>query len=306
MKNIRENDFSRIDLNLLTVLLVLYREGSVSGAADKLHLGQPAVSGALARLREMFQDPLFVRHAKGITPTPRAQSLVAALAPMMEQMQHILFQSPTFSPATDRHTFRLGMSDWVESWLMPGLLAAIAREAPGVNLQVTATDPFQDAQLVQQDKVDVAISVAETTPAGLQRETLIAMGFRTLWHPQQLALNAPLTIDDFVAHEHLLVSYRGANQSMLDEQLAQRGYQRRIRYVTPHFSCLPLMLAGTPVLATVPQGLAAGWEQHYGLRSSETPLELADFELSLLWHKRQQNDPALQWLLTRLRELRVQ
>ncbi len=303
MNTIRENDFSRVDLNLLTVLLVLYREGSVSRAAEKLHLGQPAVSGALARLREMFQDPLFVRSAKGMTPTPRAQSLVDALAPMMQQMQHILFQSPTFSPASDRHTFRLGMSDWVESWLMPGLLTAIAREAPGVNLQITATDPFQDAQLVQQDKVDVAISVAEATPAGLHREILTSMGFRSLWHPQQLALNTPLAMNDFVACEHVLVSYRGATQSMLDEKLSAEGYQRRIRYVTPHFSCLPLMLTGTPVLATVPQGLAAGWEQHYGLCSSETPLELPNFELSLLWHKRQERDPALQWLLKQLRGL---
>ncbi|MBP2170861.1 DNA-binding transcriptional LysR family regulator [Erwinia toletana] len=301
MSNIRENDFSRIDLNLLTVLLVLHREGSVSRAAEKLHLGQPAVSGALARLREMFHDPLFVRTARGMTPTPRAESLVASLLPMMEQMQQLLFQAPSFSPVQDRHLFRLGMSDWLESWLMPDLLARIARAAPGVNLQVSATDPFKDVDQVQEDKVDVAISVGESGAAGLIRESVTQMRFCTLWHPGQLRLSTPISIDQFVAHDHLLVSYRGSSQSMLDEQLALQGRERRVRYVTPHFSSLPLILSQVPALATVPQGVAAGWINHYGLNSTETPVTLTAFNLSLLWHKRRDNDPALQWLLVQLR-----
>ena len=97
MFTIRENDFHRIDLNLLTVLLVLKREGSVSRAAEKLHLGQPAVSNALARLRTMFDDPLFVRTAQGMEPTPRAEALIEALGPLMEQMQQVLFQPESFS-----------------------------------------------------------------------------------------------------------------------------------------------------------------------------------------------------------------
>lgn len=92
MNSIRENDLNRVDLNLLIVLLVLHREGSVSRAASKLHLGQPAVSGALARLREMFNDPLFVRTAKGMAPTPCAQDLVTALLPVMDQMQQVIFK----------------------------------------------------------------------------------------------------------------------------------------------------------------------------------------------------------------------
>jgi len=301
MNNIRESDFSRVDLNLLTVLLVLHREGSVSRTADKLHLGQPAVSGALSRLREMFNDPLFVRSAQGMIATPRAESLVAALLPMMEQMQQVLFQPPRFSPATDSHTFRMGMSDWVESWLMPGLLARTAREAPGITLQVSASDPFQDVLSIQQDKIEVAISVAEETPAGLIRENIRQMRFCTLWHPRQLALSTPITLDEFVAADHVLVSYRGASHSKVDEQLALQRRSRRIRYVTPHFSSLPLMLEQMPLLATVPEGLAASWKEHYGLISSQVPVSITPFRLSLLWHKRRDNDPALQWLLAQLR-----
>lgn len=304
MASIRENDFSRIDLNLLTVLLVLHREGSVSRAAERLHLGQPAVSGALSRLRRMFNDPLYVRSAKGMTPTPRAEALIEAITPMMEQMQQILFQPPSFAPHKDVHTFRLGMSDWVESWLMPKLLALIATQAPGVDLQVIATDPFNDGEKVQEDAIDMAISVGETLPAGLLREKIRSMRFTTLWHPQQLALTPPLSLQAFTDHEHLLVSYRGASFSAIDQQLSLKGLQRRVRYVSPHFSALPLILTQMPALATVPDGLAAEW-MPFGLVCSDVPVQSPDIPLSLLWHKRRDNDPALQWLLARLRELMV-
>jgi len=301
MNTIRENDLNRVDLNLLTVLLVLHREGSVSRAAGKLHLGQPAVSGALARLREMFNDPLFVRTAKGMAPTPRAQALVTALLPMMEQMQQVIFQAPEFSPEQDQHTFRLGMSDWVERWLMPGMMADIAQTAPGIRLQVTASDPFQDGEQVQQDKVDVAISVVEQVPAGVIREEVTQMGFCTLWHPLQLALTTPLSLDIYSETDHLLVSYRGASSSSIDQLLADCGRKREVRYVTPNFSSLPLMLKQIPALATVPQGLAAGWEADYGLQFADVPLKVPPFTLSLLWNTRRDNDAALHWLLEKLR-----
>ena len=155
----------------------------------------------------MFSDPLFVRTAKGMEPTPRAEALIAELGPLMAQMQNVLFQPVSFTPSEATHVFRLGMSDWVERWLMPGLYARITRTAPGVTLQVTASDPFRDAELVARGEIDLAISVGESTPATLQREKIVSHNFCTLWHPEQLSLRAPLTLEDYVAHDHLLVSY---------------------------------------------------------------------------------------------------
>lgn len=296
MFTIRENDFHRIDLNLLTVLLVLKREGSVSRAAEKLHLGQPAVSNALVRLRAMFDDPLFVRTARGMEPTPRAEALIAALGPLMEQMQDVLFQPATFTPAEATHVFRLGMSDWVERWLMPELQARIIRDAPGVTLQVTASDPFRDAELVARGEIDLAISVGETAPASLRRERIVSHRFCTCWHPEQLSLPAPLSLEDYVAQAHVLVSYRGASWSAIDDRLAALGKARSIRYVTPHFSSLPPLLSRIPALATVPAGLADDWVAHYGLACSPVPVETPEIALSLLWHKRHDNDKPLNWL----------
>ncbi|HHB1425245.1 TPA: LysR family transcriptional regulator [Serratia odorifera] len=306
MVNIRENDFSRIDLNLLTVLLVLYREGSVSRAAQKLFLGQPAVSGALARLRVMFDDPLFVRSANGMDPTPRAHALVRELTPLMENMQQVLFRQPQFSPASSQHSFRLGITDWVESWLMPPLFELLHQHAPGITLNVVATDPFQDGDALEQDRIDLAISVADGAAQGLRRQVLAVMGYKTFWHPAQWQPRLPLTLEAYTRGEHLLVSYRGANSSIIDRQLALLGHRRRVRYTTPHFATLPLMLQRTPTFATVPDGLEPSWRQHFGLCASELPLEIAKFEVAMLWHRRREQEPALQWLRSSLAQLLAQ
>lgn len=127
---IKENDFRKIDLNLLIAFAVLFREQSVSLAADKLHLGQPAVSGALSRLRDMFDDPLFIRSGHRMQPTARAVALHAELMPLLEQLQSALFQQAEFHPRQASATITLGMTDWVEMWLMPTLIPALRHAAP--------------------------------------------------------------------------------------------------------------------------------------------------------------------------------
>ncbi|MEH0876045.1 LysR substrate-binding domain-containing protein [Pectobacterium cacticida] len=303
MKKIIENDFSRIDLNLMTVFMVLYREASVTRTAAILHLGQPAISGALKRLREMFKDPLFVRSVKGMLPTPRAELLMKNMQPLMEELHAVLFDAPTFSPETANQTFRLGMSDWAEHWLMPMLLPEIMHEAPGVEFHIIATDPYQVRQLLDEENVDIAVSLNKQTTGEMLSESVMSMGFCTLWSEQQIAFNGPLTVNEFIAYEHLLVSYREANRSEIDRQLANHGMQRRVRYVSPHFSSFPLMLMSMPVFATVPEGLARRWQQHFDLQTSEVPVTCQPFTLCLLRHRRRAEDPALNWLMTKLRKI---
>lgn len=303
IKKIIENDLSRIDLNLMTVFLVLYREASVTRTAAALHLGQPAISGALKRLRGMFHDPLFVRSAKGMLPTPRAESLMKNMQPLMEELHAVLFDVPAFSPATTNQTFRLGMSDWAEHWLMPVLMPEIMHEAPGMELHIIATDPYQVRQLLEDESVDIAVSLNKQSTGEMLSEPVIPMGFSTLWSGQQIALNGPLTVNDFVAYEHLLVSYREANRSEIDRQLASQGMQRRIRYVSPHFSSFPMMLKVMPLFATVPEGLAMRWQQLFDLQTSEVPVDYQPFTLCLLRHRRRAQDPALSWLMAKLRKV---
>lgn len=301
MKKIIENDFNRIDLNLLTVFLVLYREASVTRTAEVLHLGQPAISGALKRLREMFDDPLFVRAARGMLPTPRAEALMVHMQPLMENLHTVIFGAQDFSPATAKRTFRLGISDWSEHWLMPDLLPAIAHQAPGVALHSLPAAPFQVRRLLEEDAIDIAVSLNKQSTGEIVSEPVMTMGVSTLWSAEQIPCEGPLSVNDFIAYEHVMVSYRESSHSEIDRQLASQGLQRRVRYVTANFSTFPLLLTTMPVFATVPDGLARRWQQHFALRTSATPVNYPSFTLCLLRHKRRAQDPALNWLVEQLK-----
>lgn len=293
---IKENDFRKIDLNLLIAFTVLFREQSVSLAADKLHLGQPAVSGVLSRLRTIFDDPLFIRSGHKMQPTARAEELHRELLPLLEQLQTTLFQQADFNPQQASATLTLGMTDWVEMWLMPKLIPALAEAAPGIRLNAIASDPFSDARRLEDGEMDMAVSVATAGPRWLEREVLTTMPLITLWHPQQLTLSAPLDIETFAAQRHLMVSYREATSSHIDTLLAKAGHQRSLCYTTPHFAAIAGLLNTMPALSTVPAGIAADWQRLWGLESSPLPLDAEPFEVALLWHQRHSSDPAVMWL----------
>lgn len=293
---IKENDFRKIDLNLLIAFAVLFREQSVSAAADKLHLGQPAVSGVLSRLRSLFDDPLFIRSGHKMQPTARAQELHSELMPLLEQLQSTLFHQAAFDAQSVNVTLTLGMADWVEIWLMPKLIPALQRAAPGMRLNVIASDPFSDAGRLEGGEMDMAISVAAAGPRWLEREVLTQMPFVTLWHPSQLTLTPPLDTETFAAQPHLLVSYREATRSHFDTLLEKMGHPRRILYTTPHFAALPGLLETLPALASVPAGLANEWQRTRGLQASPLPLEVEPVEVAMLWHLRHSSDPAVMWL----------
>src|SRR5262245_63161385 len=144
---IRTNDFRKFDLNLLLAFQVLVRERSVSRAAERLFLGQPAMSGALARLRQVFQDEILVRTGRGMEPTTKALALYAQLTPALESIRATLFEHPVFDPATQSRTFHLGMRDWVEAWLVPELIVCIQQTAPRVRIAVRASDAQLGARM---------------------------------------------------------------------------------------------------------------------------------------------------------------
>lgn len=297
-----ENDFRGVDLNLLVTFLVLYRERSVSVAADKLHLGQPAVSGALARLRTLFDDPLFIRTGQVMRPTARADYLATQLSPAFEQLQSVLGEPESFDPLTDSRAITLGMTDWVEIWLMPLLLKRLKANAPHLRINLVATDPFLDVERLENDSVDLVISVASPQAGWLKQRALLSSGFRALWHPQQLALSSPVPLEVYSQQRHLLVTYRERAHGIVDDMLEKQGMTRTIYYTTPHFSALPGILQHTPSVATVPEKLATLWCQHYGLNDSPVPLDLPTYTLSALWHARQDSNPAIAWLYEQIVE----
>ncbi|QBQ39052.1 LysR family transcriptional regulator [Pseudoduganella plicata] len=292
---IDERRFRGIDLNLLVTFLVLMRERSVSRAAAKLFIGQPAASAALARLREQFGDELLVRTPAGMVPTARAQELEATLTPVVEQMQAALFAPASFDPAGAEHTFTVGVPDWVEIWLLPGLLGRLREQAPGVRIAVRASDPFSFVEMLENGQIDLAIGPQVDGPRWLRTRRLRTMAFRCLYR-RSLTDGTPLTLDQYVANPHVLVSYRAVFESAADEMLAGLGLRRDVRCTTPRFATLPELLRASPLIATVPDVLAERWAGRQ-LVDSPIPFALPGFVATAAWHARRAQDPALVWLL---------
>lgn len=293
---ISENDFRRLDLNLLVAFLVLVREKSVSRAAERLFLGQPAMSGALARLREVLRDEILVRTGRGMEPTTKALTLYAQLTPALESIRATLFEQPAFDPATQSRTFHLGMRDWVEAWLMPELMARVQRAAPRVRIAVRASDAQLGARMLQNEEMDLGVSVFPDGPPWQRREQLATMGYRCVYDGKRLGMRSPLTLDEYLAHPHLVTPPQADFRGPVDDELVGRSKRRTVIYTTSRFAALPLILRRTAAIATVPEQSAQQWAEVYGLTSSPAPMRIAPFAISIIWHAKREGDAGLQWL----------
>src|SRR6218665_312604 len=223
MTDIRERDFRVVDLNLLVTLHVLLRERSVSRAAACLHIGQPAVSGALARLRTVFGDPLLVRIPGGMRPTPRALALQTALVSVLQAVQARVAEEPVFAPAATQRTFRIGLPDWVDTWLLPPLLATLHRDAPNARVQVLTADRFRLADMLAREEIDLAVGGFPAGPSWQRNRPLVTLRYCCVHQAGLTRVDGPLTLADYTSLPHLLVTYRNALEGTVDEALRALG-----------------------------------------------------------------------------------
>jgi DNA-binding transcriptional LysR family regulator len=300
---IARNDFRRLDLNLLVAFQVLVREKSVSRAAELLFLGQPAMSGALARLRDVLQDEILVRTGRGMEPTTKALALYAQLTPALESIRATLYDQPAFDPAIQARTFHLGMRDWVEAWLMPELTARVQRAAPQVRIAVRASDAQLGARMLQDDEMDLGVSVFPDGPPWQRREPLAAMGYRCVYDGRRLGIGSRLTLEQYLAHPHLVTPTQADFRGPVDDELVGRSKRRAVIYTTSRFAALPLILRRADVIATVPEPSARQWADVFGLTSSPVPMRIAPLAISTIWHAKRDGDAGLQWLRAMVRDV---
>lgn len=295
--SIKESHFRGVDLNLLVTLSVLLCERSVSRAAARLHLGQPAVSGALARLRELFDDPLLVRTAQGMAPTERALELERHLMPALAQIEAALLQRREFDPLTSDRTFVVGMPDWVELWLAPRMLAQLSELAPQVRLSIVPTDPFRGTDMLERNEMDLGVGPFAKGPAWRRECGLRTMGFRCVYGAAPLDGDKCLSLPDYLRFPHVLVSYRGAFDSAADAWLATEGHARHVCYSSARFASVPAILQRIAALATVPEVLAEQWCMAHGLRQLSSPVPMPDFNVAAMWTTARDSDAGLRWLV---------
>ena len=291
------NDLRRLDLNLLIVFETLMHERSVTKAAEKLFLGQPAISAALGRLRHLFDDPLFVRSGRSMEPTPRAQEIFALLSPALDSISTAVSRAADFDPATSKAVFRIGLSDDVEFALLPPMLRRIRAEAPNVSLVIRRTNYLLMPGQLATGEISVAVGYSEELPANAKRKVLRRS------KPQLLRADSVpgrLTLDEYCARPHAMVSFAGDLSGFIDEDLQQLGRTRHVVLAVPQFNGLGALLAGTDIVATVPDYTAAALTATGGLRTEDLPLDVRQFELHMAWRGAQDNDPAERWLRSRI------
>ncbi|MCB9671260.1 MAG: LysR family transcriptional regulator [Alphaproteobacteria bacterium] len=292
------NDLAGLDLNLIVALHALLEERSVTRAARRLGRSQPATSNALARLRDLLDDPLLVREGQGMVPTARALALAGPVADALASLHRAVSPVPAFDPARDDRVFRVAADDLGTSTVLRGLAARVVAEAPGCRLEIwpARADPPVDA--LASGELDLALGVFLDPPGVLAWRDVGRHGFAVLARDGHPALADGLSLDAYCAYPHVLVSSRGATRSVVDYVLSTLGRSRRVGVTVPQFLAAPGLLAGTDLLATVPEAIAAGWADRLVVRPP--PLELPRFPLRVVWHRRHDADTGLRWLLERL------
>ncbi|XAH25461.1 LysR family transcriptional regulator [Xylophilus sp. GW821-FHT01B05] len=289
------NNLRSVDLNLLTILEVLLAERHLSRAAERLHMSQPAVSHALARLRVLLGDPLLVRGRGGFQPTARALELARPLADALQHIRSVL-GGAVFAPGSARRVFRLAASDYGAAIVLPGLLRRLRAEAPGVDLDLVYASRAAMAAGVADGEIDLALGVFTQLPESLRRETLFNERFVCALDPATLPADAPLTLQAYLARPHVLVAAGDTEVATeVDAALARKGLARRIALRLPHWTVAPMVIAGTDLILTVARR-ALPLQTAAVLAVREAPLALAPFAFEQVWHSRTQGDAGLGWL----------
>lgn len=218
------NELRKADINLMVVFETLMQERNVTRAADKLFVGQPTLSAALNRLRARFNDPLFIRVGHRMEPTARANEIIHHLSPALDALSTALSLTRGFNPASSDMTFRIGLSDDVEYSLLPPLLRALRKEAPGIVLVIKQVNYWNVSELLKSGEITVAVCITLELPANAKRKLLRNM------KPMVVRADAspePITLDDYCSRPHVVVSHVANISGFADEWLAAIGRKRR-------------------------------------------------------------------------------
>jgi LysR family transcriptional activator of mexEF-oprN operon len=279
-----------LDLNLLRVFTVVAEERSVTRAAGRLYLTQPAVSAALRRLASFVGAALFARQGRGLVLTGRGAQLLSAARAHLGPLVAAAMESPTFEPATSTAVVRLGLSDSTEGWLLSSLLGLLRAQAPAMQLVVVPVTFRSVEEALLANRVDMALTVADELPPSILRKAMMRSGFVCVYDPRFLRLPKTLTAEAYFAQEHVVVSYAGDLRGVVEDAT---GRSRKVRLSLPSFGPVGDVLTGSPLVATIPETVARHMRltRPY-LRVAPLPFALECTPVELLWPRVMDEDAA--------------
>jgi len=295
-------DLRLFDLNLLVAFDALMTERNVTRAAQRVRIGQPAMSYALARLRDLFGDELFIRSSGSMRPTPRAFELSGPIEKILADIQTNIWADRIFRPEVAETTFRVGATDYAEAALLPDVLVSVRSSAPKARIAVSALERDRVRPMLASGAIDIAIGYFPDPTKEHSAEVLFREEFDCLYDAATCGVPKNLDLKTYLELPHIVMSLAEELTSGIDEYLARQNLSRFDFVTTPHFLTIPYLLHRLRAVAAVPRRLAKRCADSAGLEVSPIPLPLEGFDVSMHWHPRTENDPAQRWLRQFIRD----
>jgi len=289
-------DITKVDLNLLVAFAAMHEHRSVTRAAESIGLSQPAMSAAVARLRLLFDDALFVKTAAGMQPTPRAMQLSEPVVRVVEAIKAEILPASAFDPANSTKEFAIVTPDIAEVHFLPRILADFARTAPRCALRTVSLSRHAAADALASGAAELAIGyLPDLQKAGFFMQKLFRNDYVCIVRTQHPEIGDKLTLKTYLAASHAVVSPDG-REHLLEQALQQRRLQRRVVVVLSHFMSLLPIVEGSDLVATVPRDLANICVRHGDIRIVEPPFRSPAVEVHQFWHRRFHQDASNVWL----------
>jgi len=296
-------NISEFDLNLLVVFEAVLAEGSISRAAARLDLSQPAVSNALARMRKATGDRLFVRLGNAVVPTPYAQGIADPIRQALASIRNSLSESQGFDPATSERAFAIYVTDLGEVYFLPTLLARLSKLAPGVRIS-TLPMPNEAAQdALKSGSVDLAIGNLPDFRAGFYQQRLFPDHYVCAMRRDHPVIGQRITTRQFAAASHAIATPAGTGHGVILRTLMEHGLEHRIVLQVQNFLVLPNIVATTDLLAIVPHSVGSQLSRYNDIKLLPVPIPIPPFDIKQCWHERFHDDAGNRWLRQQFAEL---
>ena len=283
---------SKIDLNLFVVFDAIYRECSVTKAAQRLSLTQPAVSNSLARLREIFDDPLFVRIPEGMVPTPVADNIVGDVREALLLLGKSAGINAHFDPSRTERVFRVAMNDMAESLLLPHIYTEIEDIAPNSSIISYYIDRHSATEELKSGATDLLLDISTVNAKEFVSKPLLDMPYVCILRKGHPLLGTEMTMKNYLSAKHIHVSSRRKGRGQVDISIHKLGYKRSIAMRVKDYLVAAKISEHTDLLCAVPENLAGTLP----MEIVPLPFEVQPMEWSLYWHKSADTDPANKWL----------
>jgi DNA-binding transcriptional LysR family regulator len=301
MTDMSNSKLRRLDGTLLLVFAEAYRLRKLTAVAQRLGMTQSAVSHALGRLREIFEDELFLRRPFGVEPTQRARALAPRVETIVRLTQETLTEADAFDPAASSREFRVTGLDSATALIGSRLIALCRRTAPNIRLTFRALVRKDSLRALSDGEVDVAVGMVWTKSAEFRTEPLYQETYRVAARRNHPKIGKTLDLKTYLALDHVLVSVTGDAVGIVDRTLAAKGQRRRVVATLPTFLPALAAVAHSDVIVTMPTQLVEAYRKPFELRAYAPPLAIRPFTLSAVWHRRNDADPGLRWLVAQLR-----